>query len=87
MNNYTTLQAGCQGLRGTQEDEKMDEMDKRACALEDQQERGFWAVIPASVLHDRQLSASAVRLYGEISGGSSPFAVSRENASCTWDLQ
>ena len=44
----------------------MDEMDKRACALEDQQERGFWAVIPASVLHDRQLSASAVRLYGEI---------------------
>lgn len=44
----------------------MDEMDKRARALEDQQERSFWAVIPASVLHDRQLSASAVRLYGEI---------------------
>lgn len=44
----------------------MDEMDKTARALEDQQERSFWAVIPAAVLHDRQLSASAVRLYGEI---------------------
>ena len=44
----------------------MDEIDKRACALEDQQERGFWAVIPASVLHDTGLRPAAVRLYGEI---------------------
>lgn len=44
----------------------MDEMDKRACALEDQQERGFWAVIPAAVLHDTGLRPAAVRLYGEI---------------------
>ena len=44
----------------------MDEIDKRACALEDQQERGFWAVIPAAVLHDTGLRPAAVRLYGEI---------------------